>query len=289
MERCNSLAGGAFVPAGFWPPSFDGTYLFADFVCGGIFQMLREGTGYRAADFATLLGRSSVVSAIFAPHQGTVALYYTTYANGGQVRRIRHNAIRGAAVSAAAYEAGAPLAPDSLVAMFAAGMAEVTSVLIRDASGRELSVAPFFRGETQANLVMPAGLAPGVATFTAVGSAFAGTRVLGAATALIEPTAPSLFSTDGSGRGPAAAQLVRGGGAVYLVLYGTGVRGRPSLGVVRAEVNGAALAVEYAGPQPEFAGLDQVNVRLPDGLRGELRIAILINGRRSNHVTFRVD
>jgi hypothetical protein len=36
----------------------------------------------------TGLGMGSAVTMIFGPHQGTQALYYTTFANGGQVRRI---------------------------------------------------------------------------------------------------------------------------------------------------------------------------------------------------------
>lgn len=291
MERCNSLAGGAFVPNGFWPAPFDGTYLFLDFVCGGIFQLLRDSTGYRAVDFATLLGRSSVVSAIFAPHQGTVALYYTTYANGGQLRRIRHGAIRAGVVSAASFEAGGQLAPESLVAMFAAEMQSVSSIVIRDASGEERSISPPYRGSTQANFVAPAGLALGVATFTAM----AGDRVLGAATALIAPVAPALISADGSGRGPAAAQLVRDGGSTFLILYGSGIRGRTAFGAVRALsavralIGGSAIAVEYAGPQPQFAGLDQVNVRLPADLRGEQTVALEVEGRLSNRLTVRFD
>jgi glucose/arabinose dehydrogenase len=86
--NCNSITGGAFVPNGLWP-GFDGKYLFADFVCGWIFQLTDNGGGsFAAADFATGLGNSSAVALRFGPHGSTQALYYTTYAAGGQVRRI---------------------------------------------------------------------------------------------------------------------------------------------------------------------------------------------------------
>lgn len=67
---------------------------------------------------------------------------------------------------------------------------------------------------------------------------------------------------------------------VYLILLATGVRGRSSLSNVHAtilsrEPNGgpetgpvADAPVEYAGPQLELAGLDQVNVRLPRSIAG---------------------
>jgi len=86
---CGSITGGAFVPNGIWPATYDGTYLFADFVCGWIFRLSAAGP-YAAADFATGLGNSSATSLTFGPFGTTQALYYTTYAAGGQVRRITY-------------------------------------------------------------------------------------------------------------------------------------------------------------------------------------------------------
>jgi glucose/arabinose dehydrogenase len=86
---CASITGGAFVPTGIWPGAYDGTYLFADFVCGWIFRLSAAGP-YTAADFATGLGNSSATSLTFGPFGATQALYYTTYAAGGQVRRIAY-------------------------------------------------------------------------------------------------------------------------------------------------------------------------------------------------------
>jgi glucose/arabinose dehydrogenase/PKD repeat protein len=85
---CASITGGAFVPNGLWPSTYDNGYLFADYVCGRIFLLKQSGSTWQRTDFATAAGSSSVVAMTFGPHQGGRALFYTTYASGGQVRRI---------------------------------------------------------------------------------------------------------------------------------------------------------------------------------------------------------
>jgi glucose/arabinose dehydrogenase len=90
---CGSITGGAFVPNGLWP-GFDGAYMFSDYVCGRIFKMTQSGT-WSAIDFATALGSSSAVHLTFGPFGNGQALYYTTYANGGDVRRITFNNVGG--------------------------------------------------------------------------------------------------------------------------------------------------------------------------------------------------
>ena len=86
---CEAITGGAFVPSGIWPAEFEGAYLYSDYTCGSIFSLKRGTDGvYRAATFASGLGASSAVTIIFGPFGGTQALYYTTFAAGGQVRRI---------------------------------------------------------------------------------------------------------------------------------------------------------------------------------------------------------
>ena len=89
-NNCQAITGGAFVPNGLWP-GFDGVYLASDWACGWIFRLGDfEGT-LAAADFATSLGIGSAVHLRFGPHGNTQALYYTTYAGGGQVRRISYD------------------------------------------------------------------------------------------------------------------------------------------------------------------------------------------------------
>jgi len=93
-----SITGGAFVPFGLWPSEYDGDYLFSDYVAGKIFRIAASGAGPRS-DFATGLGGSSAVHLGFGPRAGSQALYFTTYAGGGQVRRIYVTAANGVPVA----------------------------------------------------------------------------------------------------------------------------------------------------------------------------------------------
>jgi glucose/arabinose dehydrogenase len=88
---CDAITAGAFVPDGVWPAAYDGSYLFADYLCGKIWQLVPSGNGFTASEFASDLGVGGPISMIFGPAGVTQALYYTTYANGGQVRRIELN------------------------------------------------------------------------------------------------------------------------------------------------------------------------------------------------------
>lgn len=91
LGGCRSISGGAFVPnASGWPASLRGNYLFSDFICGKIFSLTRTSTGYSASVFADDLGAGSAVHLTFGPYEGGRALFYTTYADGGQVRRISY-------------------------------------------------------------------------------------------------------------------------------------------------------------------------------------------------------
>lgn len=81
---CEAITGGTFVPGGVWS-GYEGAYLFSDFVCGKILGIFPDGV---VREFASGLGGGSAVSLTFGPYDETQALYYTTYANGGQVHRI---------------------------------------------------------------------------------------------------------------------------------------------------------------------------------------------------------
>ena len=88
---CGAITGGAFVTPGSWPQPLDDTYLFGDFNCGRIFELHNlEGTPSSAL-FAPGVG-PGVVSMVFGPDG---ALYYATYAAGGEIRRISYDARRG--------------------------------------------------------------------------------------------------------------------------------------------------------------------------------------------------
>lgn len=94
VTGCRAITGGAFVPQGVWPDEYQGDYLFADFICGKIFRLERDASGAlsRVSPFATNLSLPSAIDLMFGPHQGGTSLYYTTYADGGQLRRIDYTA-----------------------------------------------------------------------------------------------------------------------------------------------------------------------------------------------------
>jgi uncharacterized protein (TIGR03437 family) len=144
-------------------------------------------------------------------------------------------------------------------------------------------------------------------------------RVVATGTMTIERTAPGLFSANANGRGAAAALLVRarpdgsqtadpifqcsgqpGGclaraldlgsetGDAFLILFGTGVRGRTALEAIRVRIGGVEVPVTFAGGQGQFQGLDQINVGpLPRQLSGagEVLIDLTVEGKASNAVT----
>jgi glucose/arabinose dehydrogenase len=89
QSACNSITGGAFPPNGLWP-TFDGSYLYSDYVCGAIFKLTNSGGTWSTQEFATGLG--PVIALRFGPSGSTTALYYTSYTNGGEIRKIERDA-----------------------------------------------------------------------------------------------------------------------------------------------------------------------------------------------------
>lgn len=182
-----------------------------------------------------------------------------------------------------------------------------TTVTITDGANADHLAPLYYVSPTQVTFQIPPDTAGGVALITI--SNTDGTVSLGSAP--VFAAAPSLFSADGSGSGLAAAQVVRvkaDGSQSYeivsndpidlgpdtdqlvLVLYGTGIRGRSSLGGVGVTIGGVNNPVGYAGPQNELAGLDQVNVALPRSLarRGSVDVVLTVDGLTSNTMTINV-
>ncbi len=107
---CASITGGAFVPNGVWPAAYTGAYMFSDYVCGTIFTLTRNADGsFSRSTFMSGLGVNSAVAMIFGPFSGTQALYYTSYANGGQVHRVAFTGNRSPTATASASPRSGPL------------------------------------------------------------------------------------------------------------------------------------------------------------------------------------
>lgn len=70
---------------------------------------------------------------------------------------------------------------------------------------------------------------------------------------------------------------------------GTGIRGRSLLENVKVTIGGLDAPVQYAGPQNEYPGLDQVNVAIPKALRGRGQVDLLltVDGVAANPVRLR--
>jgi uncharacterized protein (TIGR03437 family) len=228
-------------------------------------------------------------------------------------------------VSAASFSAP-PFAADSLASAFGKDlsfttkaaesvplptMLAETTVSIQD-STKAIRPAPLlYVSPQQVNFLIPAGSAAGTATVT-VTTQILGLTTVHSAQIQIAAVAPSMFELNADGL--AASYVVRvaasnlqtidsvfseqGGkivtkpidlGAatdqVYLILYGTGIRNAGS-GEVTVNIQGLEVPVSYAGPQTQFAGLDQVNVLLPRALAstGVANIVLSAGGKTANTV-----
>jgi glucose/arabinose dehydrogenase len=107
---CAAITGGAFVPNGLWGAPWDGKYLFSDYTCGKIFRLEPNGSGgFTMVEFVGALLSSSAVHLEFGPFGSSQALYFTTYRDGGQVRRISQTTTPSAEMTANPTSGPAPL------------------------------------------------------------------------------------------------------------------------------------------------------------------------------------
>ena len=87
---CTSITAGAFVPDGVWPAQYDGSYLYGDFVCGQLFQLVPDGGGgFSSAPFASEVG-GVVAMAFGPPNSSSKDLYYMSWASPPGLYRIRY-------------------------------------------------------------------------------------------------------------------------------------------------------------------------------------------------------
>ena len=70
---------------------------------------------------------------------------------------------------------------------------------------------------------------------------------------------------------------------VYLVLFATGIRGGD---LVRVTIGGKEVEPLFAGPHETFAGVDQINLIVPESLKGAglIDVELIVSGERSNTV-----
>ena len=163
-------------------------------------------------------------------------------------------------------------------------------------------------------MLIPAGTAPGAARVQVVPRDGAPIN----AVVQIEAAAPAVFSADASGKGLAAAVALRikadgtqvfervadfdpvqqrfvpipvdlgaATDQTFLLMFGTGLRGRSGLEAVQVRVGGVTVTPQSVGPQGGLVGLDQMNLPLPRSLagRGLVTIEMTVDGLMANAVT----
>jgi uncharacterized protein (TIGR03437 family) len=220
------------------------------------------------------------------------------------------------ALDGAAASFGANLARQTLSSPSATlpSVLDGSTVSLQDSAGVLRLAKLYFVSPGQVNFLAPATAATGLAKVTVqtrTGASFAGTVPL-------VNVAPGIFTVNGAGTGVAAATALRlaadgsqtpvqvfqctagacgavpinlqAGGDVFVAFYGTGIRKRSSLDNVKGSIGGVDVPVAFAGVQPEFPGLDQINVQLPASLRGrgEVTVVFTIDNFTTNPVTINV-
>jgi uncharacterized protein (TIGR03437 family) len=296
----------------------------------GVSVSTDNGTTWRASSFglpgANALAASGMNLFAAATATGGVFLSTTKVVTSASVSAADYRT-----VNAHAPEAIASLFGTGLATMQAAAVSKPlpttlggTTVTIKDSKGVERAAPLFFVDRTQVNYQVPEGTATGWAFITTK----SGDGTLSYATANIVSAAFSLFTADATGTGVPAAyiQRVRANGsqsiepiaqfdaatrkwnplpidlgpesdAVFLVLFGTGIRGSDATQapVVCYFKVGATtfipMVADYAGKQNDFVGVDQINVRLPRSLIGRGEISVYVTGSGgtfSNTVLIRV-
>jgi uncharacterized protein (TIGR03437 family) len=206
---------------------------------------------------------------------------------------------------AAAY--GTNLAPSTVVATtpYPTSLGGIT-VSVQDSTGATRLAPINLVSATQVNYIVPEGTAPGIGIVT-ISSTTGGAQ--------IDTVAPGLYSANHDGQGVAAATaaIYSAGGSItpedvfqcastcsaspldlgaatdrlIVTLYGTGLRNISALSNARATVGAMPAALLYVGAQPQYPGLDQVNLEIPRSLAGagEVPVVLTVDGQTANVVT----
>jgi uncharacterized protein (TIGR03437 family) len=159
----------------------------------------------------------------------------------------------------------------------------------------------YFVSPNQVNILVPPSLLPGPATLQLVNDGRAGPPV----EIVLESSAPALFEVEGRaiathGNGPLVTPVspARRGEVVVIYATGLGPTTPPAIpnrlpespaqvaeiGRFRVELEGLPVPrenIEYAGVTPGFAGLFQINLRLPENAPADPRVRIGYPGRMS--------
>jgi uncharacterized protein (TIGR03437 family) len=232
----------------------------------------------------------------------------------------------GGVVDGASFAPGVPLAPGGIISVFGASLATATTAATRlpldtvlgnaslNIGGRDAPL--FYSSNGQINAQLPFDLEPNSRP-----SVLLKTRRQGATqdtyavpeTITVATVQPTIFTTNQQGTGQGAIldknnKLVdasapaQAGDAVQVFCTGLGATqpavasGAPAPATpplaqvtvpVTATVGGKPAAVQFAGLAPNFVGLYQVNVQIPEGVAAGSAVPLVLyqNGIASNTVT----
>ncbi len=225
-------------------------------------------------------------------------------------------------VSAASFLYPSPLAPESIISAFGSNLATTTASasslpLPETLGGTTVTVDGraaqlFFVSPTQINYLIPPETRVGIPAPIMIVS---GDGSFSASMIETSRVSPGIFSANADGQGPAAAIAIRfkAGGSevsepavrfdstvnkfvtvpidlgpeddqVFLSIFGTGLRFRTSESAVKVTIDGVEVPVSYAGLQPTFIGLDQINALLLRTLagKGEVDLKVTVDGKVTN-------
>jgi uncharacterized protein (TIGR03437 family) len=181
-------------------------------------------------------------------------------------------------------------APASYASAYGSGLASTVS--LRDSAGVAYTPTLLYTSASQINFEIPAGVSIGAAIVT-IGGQSAMLQIAAAAPGLFAMNSAGLAAGYGIRVAPGIVQtevpvfaaqngtyvavpisLAPSSDQVYLILYGTGIRGAGNN--VTVAINGVNAPVSYAGPQYEYPALDQVNVLIPPQLAGSGTATIVL-------------
>ncbi|MBS1806764.1 MAG: hypothetical protein JST84_01065 [Acidobacteria bacterium] len=297
----------------------------------GVSVSTDNGATWRASSYGLAGANALAVSdtTLFAANTASdgVSIGSTTPITSASVSGADFRSVYGHAPESIATIFGTDLATGTVAAISTPLPTSLagTTVTIKDSQGTERLAPLFFVSKGQVNYQVPTGTATGWAYVTVK----SGDGKTSYATANVTTGAFSLFTADamgntGSGVPAAYIQRVRANGSqsiepigsfdgtkwvtvpidlgpesdqVFLVLFGTGIRAwnnslNPITGYFKLDaITYIPVTADYAGIQPEYVGVDQINLRLPRSLAGAGEISLYLTantGPFSNTVKIRV-
>ena len=234
-----------------------------------------------------------------------------------------------ASFNAASYAANGLLAAGAIASAFGQGLAGATAAAgapplpttlgnitlgVKDSAGTTRLAQLYYASPTQINYVVPDGTATGTATVTVAKSG----PIAGTGTMQVAAVAPGLFTANGDGKGAAAAIALKASASgaqtwqyaatcgstagscvtlpidlgaatdqVFLELFGTGIRGYKT--AITATIGGVSATPAFA-VQPQYPGMDQVNLPIDRSLagRGEVDVVLTVDGAAANTVKINI-